>query len=115
MVLGSVPEGRQFCCGACRGRSGPGPGVEALQAFLAVVRFDEGDPRSVTAVVAVRLAAVLDERPEAVSVARELRGHLAALAEHSTEAANMVDDLRARRAARRVDSLIQSATPWGDR
>jgi hypothetical protein len=87
----------------------PVPGVttsEAVAEMLAVVPFDEGDPRAVLSAIAVRLAAAFDER-HSPGLARELRYAVQAISDEPSRPATVVDDLRARRMARRVDGVIR--------
>ena len=46
-----------------------------MQALIDSTRFEADDPRSVLAVVSVRLAVSLDSAPSNVALARELRTH----------------------------------------
>jgi len=80
-----------------------------VQALIDSTRFEPDDPRSVLAVVSVRLAVSLDSAPSNVALARELRTHVTSLAENPSEPSGFVDDLRARRAVRRIDKLLRSA------
>jgi hypothetical protein len=79
---------------------------EALAELLAVVPFDEGDPRAVLSAIAVRLAAAFDEH-HSPGLARELRYAVTAISDEPSRAATIVDDLKARRMARRVDGVIR--------
>jgi hypothetical protein len=80
-------------CDAAPAREPEPPGeIElAVGAYVAELELDDGDPRTVTALVAVRLARQLDGRTSA-AVARELRGCLDALAGKDVERSGL--DLR---------------------
>jgi len=115
---------RRWCSDKCRKRSRatwvapvehtdePGPVEVAVRELVESTGYDDGDPRRVLAVVALRLAASFDSSGS-VTIARELRGHVASISEFSSEAATIVDDMRARRAARRVEGLIRAAEEPG--
>jgi hypothetical protein len=82
-----------------------GPVEASVRDLAQALRFGERDPRAAMTVMAVRLAAAVDEGASA-SVARELRTILVWLAESPAVPHDLVDELRARRAHRRVTSLL---------
>jgi hypothetical protein len=85
----------------------PGESIEgAVRTLVAQVHYDDLDPRSVTALIAIRLAAELDAGRGSVQHAQALRGMVQDLAAFPDEQWGFIDTLRARISARRVEKMI---------
>src|SRR5262245_37711284 len=89
---------------------------DAVTKFLETLRFDEGDPRVVSAACALRLAQLLDEKgPSPVHAASELRGIIEWLGTYGDdEKPTVIDTLRARRHAGRTEMFVNLAGKVAD-
>jgi hypothetical protein len=83
-----------------------GPVTEATGRFLSRRPFGEGDPRGVTAVVAVRAAEVVDAEgdPRAAALLITVIGYLRMTAEFGHGSG--IDEIRARRYARQLAGVL---------
>ena len=88
--------------------TGRGPLTEATGRFLAFRPFAEGDPRGVTAVVAVRLAELVDAggSPRAARLLIAVVRYLGWTSEFAHGSG--VDEIRARRYARMLADIVSS-------
>jgi hypothetical protein len=84
-----------------------GPIGSAVDAYVASLRLEDSDARSVMAACARRLAEAFDASPnrDIPAVSRELRTSLSWLAE-AEDAGNQLDEIRSRRLLRRTTSIL---------
>lgn len=86
--------------------AGPGEIEVEVQAFVAELKFDDGDARRILGRIAVRLARRVDQTGAAPAAIRELRVLLAQISEAPEAPAGPLDGIRARRAARRIGTML---------
>ena len=93
----AMPDGRV---------AGPGMVEQAVRAFMATMPFEEGDPRGVSSVVAVRLAQIVDQEgsPLAAKECQYIVHNLDAFRELPYGSA--IDDIRAHRHAEALDKVM---------
>lgn len=87
----------------------PGSIAAATATFVESLGFAEADPRHVSGLVAIRLAAEVDRSANS-ACARELSVILRQISEIPGQPAGPLDEVRLNRARRRVDQLIDAAT-----
>lgn len=87
----------------------PGEIETEVRAFVADLKFEDNDPRRILGRIAVRLAKRVDETGAAPAAIRELRVLLAQISEVPDQPAGPLDATRARRASRRIGTLLNQA------
>ena len=75
----------------------------AVDALIAELQFDPGDPRSVSLAVARQLAVALDTDPASTSAALRLTAICQWIAQYPNQPADRVDELRARAHVKLID------------
>lgn len=84
----------------------PGEIEIEVRTFVAGLKFADGDPRRVLGSIAVQLGRRVDQTGAAPAAIRELRVLLAQISELPEAEAGPVDGTRARRAARRIGTIL---------
>jgi hypothetical protein len=85
----------------------PGGIEQAILAYIATLPYASPDPRALLAQILVRLAQRIDETGAMPAAVRELRVLLLQLAEVPNQPSGRVDEARLRRAAAKLDEMLQ--------
>lgn len=88
----------------------PGEIEVEVSTFVASLKFPEGDPRRVLGSIAVKLARHIDHDGAEPAAVRELRVLLAQISEMPEQEAGPVDGTRARRASRRIGTILTAVS-----
>lgn len=88
----------------------PGKIELSVKSFVEALPYEPPDPRALLADIAVRLAQRVDETGALPAAVRELRVLLVQLTEVPNGPAGPVDEMRLRSAARRLDSILATAS-----
>jgi hypothetical protein len=81
-----------------------------VSTFVASLKFPDGDPRRVLGSIAVKLARHIDLDGAEPAAVRELRVLLAQISEMPEQEAGPVDGTRARRATRRIGTILTAVS-----
>lgn len=88
----------------------PGEIEVEVRSFVDGLKFVDGDPRRILGSIAVQLGRRVDQTGAAPAAIRELRVLLAQISELPEAEAGPVDGTRARRAVRRISTILTAVS-----